>query len=139
VDVGHSQIDWKIRSDSRVVVLEKVNCRYLSSAEVPEQVDLMVADVSFISLTLILPAALGRVREGGMAVVLIKPQFELSARDVGRGGIVADPALHARAVERIRVWVAAQPDVEWRGCVESSLRGGDGNTEFFAWIIKRSV
>jgi 23S rRNA (cytidine1920-2'-O)/16S rRNA (cytidine1409-2'-O)-methyltransferase len=138
VDVGHSQLDWKIRSDPRVVVREKVNCRYLTAEEVPEVVDLLVADVSFISLTLVLPASLQRVRAGGMAVVLIKPQFELAREDVGRGGVVRDPVLHARAVERIRTWVAEQPTLEWRGCVESPLLGGDGNKEFFAWIVKRS-
>jgi 23S rRNA (cytidine1920-2'-O)/16S rRNA (cytidine1409-2'-O)-methyltransferase len=137
LDVGHSQLDWKIRSHPRVVVGEKINCRYLTENEVPEPVDLLVADVSFISLTLVLPASLRRVRAGGMAVVLIKPQFELSRECVGRGGVVQAPALHAQAVERIRQWVAEQPDLAWRGCIESPLRGGDGNTEFLAWIGKR--
>lgn len=138
VDVGHSQLDWKIRSDPRVVVHEKVNCRYLSTAEVPEEVDLLVADVSFISLTLVLPASLDRVRCGGMAVVLIKPQFELARECVGRGGVVRDAALHAQAVERIRSWVDSQPRLQWRAFTPSPLLGGDGNTEFFAWIGKRS-
>jgi 23S rRNA (cytidine1920-2'-O)/16S rRNA (cytidine1409-2'-O)-methyltransferase len=138
LDVGHSQLDWKIRSHPQVIVGEKINCRYLTEKEVPELVDLLVADVSFISLTLILPASLQRVRAGGMAVVLIKPQFELSRECVGRGGVVQDPALHAQAVERIRLWVESQPGLEWRGCIESPLRGGDGNTEFLAWIGKRS-
>jgi len=138
VDVGHSQLDWKIRSDSRVVVHERVNCRYLSDSEVPEWVDLLVADVSFISLTLILPAALGRVRPGGMAVVLIKPQFELRREEVGRGGVVRDAALHQKAVDRIRDWVSLQPGLEWRQFIESPIRGGDGNTEYLAWIGKQS-
>ena len=137
-DVGHSQLDWKIRSDPRVVVLEKVNCRYLTEADIPDLVDLLVADVSFISLTLILPAALERVRPGGMAVVLIKPQFELRREDVSRGGVVRDPALHARAVDRIRQWVDACPFLRWDGLVESPIRGGDGNVEFLAWIGKLS-
>lgn len=136
VDVGHSQLDWKIRSDPRVVVLEKVNCRYLSEAEVPETVDLLVADVSFISLTLILPPTLARVRAGGQAVVLIKPQFELRREEVGKGGIVRDPELHALAVERIRGWVGAQDGLEWKGLIESPIKGGDGNVEFLAWIGK---
>jgi len=137
VDVGHSQLDWKIRSDPRVVAIEKVNCRYLSAAEVGELVDLLVADVSFISLTLILPAALDRVKPGGMAVVLIKPQFELKREEVGRGGVVRDADLHARAVQRIREWVESQPNMEWKGLLESPIRGGDGNVEFLAWIGKR--
>ena len=139
VDVGHSQLDWKIRSEPRVVVHERVNCRYLSESEVPELVDLLVSDVSFISLTLILPAALARVRPGGMAVVLIKPQFELRREEVGRGGVVRDALLHTRAVERIRDWVATQPGLEWRGVIESPIRGGDGNVEFLAWIGKQSA
>jgi 23S rRNA (cytidine1920-2'-O)/16S rRNA (cytidine1409-2'-O)-methyltransferase len=137
-DVGHSQLDWRIRSDPRVVVLEKLNCRYLSETEVPEVVDLLVADVSFISLTLVLPAALRRVRSGGAAVVLIKPQFELAREDVGRGGVVRDAALHARAVDRIRRWVEGCSFLRWNGMVESPIRGGDGNVEFLAWIGKLS-
>ena len=137
VDVGHSQLDWKIRSDSRVVALEKVNCRYLTEAEVPEVVDLLVADVSFISLTLVLPSSLARLRVGGDAVVLIKPQFELRREEVGRGGVVREPELHARAVERIRDWVGGEPYLSWKALMESPIRGGDGNVEFLAWIAKR--
>jgi 23S rRNA (cytidine1920-2'-O)/16S rRNA (cytidine1409-2'-O)-methyltransferase len=136
VDVGHAQLDWKIRSDARVLALEKVNCRYLSERDVPELVDLLVADVSFISLTMILPASLARVKPGGRAVVLIKPQFELQREEVGRGGIVREEALHRKAVERVRDWVVNQPGVEWRGLIESPIRGGDGNVEFLAWIQK---
>ncbi len=137
VDVGHSQLDWKIRSDPRVVALEKVNCRYLSEAEVPECVDFLVADVSFISLTLVLPASLERVRPGGAAVVLIKPQFELGREEVGRGGVVREPELHARAVDRVRQWMGTRPDLRWEGLMESPIRGGDGNVEFLAWIVKQ--
>ncbi len=137
VDVGHSQLDWKIRSDPRVIAIERCNCRYLTEVEVPEVVDFLVADVSFISLTLVLPAAFQRVRSGGMAAVLIKPQFELSREEVERGGVVRDPRLHAKAVDRIRVWLETQPGLEWRSVLESPLPGGDGNLEFFAWIAKR--
>ena len=136
VDVGHAQLDWKIRSDTRVVVLEKVTCRYLSEQEVPESVDLLVADVSFISLTMILPASLARVKPGGRAVVLIKPQFELRREEVGRGGVVREENLHRKAVERVQEWVRLQPELEWRGIIESPIRGGDGNVEFLAWIKK---
>ena len=136
VDVGHAQLDWKIRSDKRVLALEKVNCRYLSEREVPESVDLLVADVSFISLTMVLPASLARVKPGGMAVVLIKPQFELRREEVGRGGIVRDASLHQKAVERVQHWVGTQPGLEWRGLIESPIKGGDGNVEFLAWIVK---
>lgn len=136
VDVGHSQLDWKIRSDPRVVVHEGVNCRYLTAEHVPELVDLLVADVSFISLTMVLPASLARVRPGGMAVVLVKPQFELRREEVGRGGVVRDAALHARALEKVREWVEREPGLQWRSAIESPIRGGDGNLEYLAWIGK---
>ncbi len=137
VDVGHAQLDWKIRSDARVVVREKVNCRYLSENEVPEVVDLLVADVSFISLTMVLPACLARVKPAGQAVVLIKPQFELRREEVGKGGIVRDATLHQKAVERVQDWVLSQPELQWKGLIESPIRGGDGNVEFLAWIAKQ--
>jgi 23S rRNA (cytidine1920-2'-O)/16S rRNA (cytidine1409-2'-O)-methyltransferase len=137
VDVGHAQLDWKIRSDARVVALEKVNCRYLSENEVPELVDLLVADVSFISLTMVLPACLERLKPAGEAVVLIKPQFELRREEVARGGIVRGTALHQKAVARVQDWVDAQRDLRWRGLIESPIRGGDGNVEFLAWITKQ--
>src|SRR5947199_3170594 len=97
IDVGHGQLAWKIRNDPRVVVREKLNARFLTRADVPEPIDLCVIDVSFISLTLILPNAFESVTPNGMILGLIKPQFELEARDVGRGGIVRDPALHEKA------------------------------------------
>jgi 23S rRNA (cytidine1920-2'-O)/16S rRNA (cytidine1409-2'-O)-methyltransferase len=136
VDVGHSQLDWKIRSDARVMVLEKVNARYLTEAEVPEVVGGCVLDVSFISLTLVLAPALARVRSGGWVVALVKPQFELSREDVGRGGVVRDPGLHQRAVEKIRTFMAAFADWRWVGCMESPILGGHGNREFLACLRK---
>ncbi len=136
IDVGHSQLDWKIRSDPRVVPLERVNCRYLSEKEVPETVDFLVVDVSFISLTMVLAPSFARVRPGGMAVVLIKPQFELRKEEVGRGGVVREPELHRKAVARVHDWVGSQTDLRWAGLIESPIRGGDGNVEFLAWIRK---
>jgi 23S rRNA (cytidine1920-2'-O)/16S rRNA (cytidine1409-2'-O)-methyltransferase len=137
IDVGHSQLDWKIRSDSRVVVREKLNARYLTRDDVPDAIDLIVIDVSFISLTLILPPALSVLRPGGTIIPLIKPQFELRREDVGRG-VVRDPALHAAAVEKVRAFVAAMPPtpdgvrLHWRGIIDSPILGGDGNKEFLA-------
>jgi 23S rRNA (cytidine1920-2'-O)/16S rRNA (cytidine1409-2'-O)-methyltransferase len=109
----------------------------LSENEVPEVVDLLVADVSFISLTMVLPACLARLKPAGQAVVLIKPQFELRKEEVGKGGIVRDATLHQKAVERVQHWVLAQPNLQWRGLIESPIRGGDGNVEFLAWIAKQ--
>ncbi len=133
-DVGTNQLVWKLRSDPRVVARENLNVRHLQPGDVPEPLDLIVADVSFISLTLVLPPAFQALRPGGQAVVLIKPQFELSREDVGRGGIVRDPALHARACGKIEAFVRAQPGWEWRGLMESPIQGTDGNREYLAWI-----
>ena len=139
IDVGHSQLDWKIRSDPRVVVREKLNARHLTRADIPDSIDLCVIDVSFISLTLILPPALAVLSPSGVIVSLIKPQFELRREDVGRGGVVRDPALHGRAVEKIRDFVNAMPRCEWRGFIESPILGGEGNKEFLACLCAVSA
>jgi 23S rRNA (cytidine1920-2'-O)/16S rRNA (cytidine1409-2'-O)-methyltransferase len=138
IDVGHGQLAWKIRKDPRVVVREKLNARFLNRADVPERVDLCVIDVSFISLTLILPNAFESVTPNGMILALIKPQFELEAREVGRGGIVRDPALHEKAQEKIRRFVV-DAGHEIIGIVPSEITGTDGNQEFFACVRKRSA
>ena len=134
IDVGHAQLDWKIRSDPRVVVREKLNARNLTRADIPDPIDLCVIDVSFISLTLILPPALALLSPSGVIVPLIKPQFELRREDVRSGGVVRDPALHERAVEKIRAFVKTIPHLEWRGCIESPILGGEGNKEFLACL-----
>jgi 23S rRNA (cytidine1920-2'-O)/16S rRNA (cytidine1409-2'-O)-methyltransferase len=139
IDVGHSQLAWKIRSDPRVVVREHLNARHLTRGDIPEEIDICVLDVSFISLTLVLPPAVELVRPGGVMVALIKPQFELRKEEVGRGGIVRDPALHARAVEKIRSFVTGTLRREWRDCVVSPILGGEGNTEFLACIRNGTV
>ncbi len=133
-DVGTNQLAWKLRSDPRVVSREKFNLRHMTAADVDTPVDLLVADLSFISLTLVLPAAVQAVRPGGQAVVLIKPQFELSREEVGKGGIVREPELHAKACARIEEFVKSFPGLEWRGLTESSLQGTDGNREFLGWF-----
>ena len=138
IDVGHGQLAWKIRNDPRVVVREKLNARFLGRADVPESIDLCVIDVSFISLTLILPNAFELVTPNGMILALIKPQFELQASDVGRGGIVREPALHEKAQGKIRDFVLkAGHKVE--GIVPSGITGTDGNQEFFICVRTKSV
>ena len=132
IDVGHDQLAWKIRSDPRVVVREGLNARHLTAADLPEAPDLIVIDVAFISLTLILPPAAALLKPAGVIVALIKPQFELRREQVGKGGVVREPALHAEAVARIRKFVEAQTTLAWAGCVESPIKGGEGNTEFLA-------
>lgn len=133
LDVGHGQLDWKIRSDPRVVVMEHRNARHLQPGDLPEKVRLAVADVSFISLTLVLPPVAEVLTDGGIMVALIKPQFELSRAEVGRGGIVRDEAARARAVEKIRAF-AAGAGWSWRGVVASPIAGADGNREFLCLL-----
>jgi 23S rRNA (cytidine1920-2'-O)/16S rRNA (cytidine1409-2'-O)-methyltransferase len=135
-DVGTNQLVWKLRSDPRVVSRENFNVRHMQTADVGEEVDLIVADVSFISLTLVLPPAFQVLKSGGAAVVLIKPQFELSKEEVGRGGIVRDRALHTKACRKIEEFTKTQAGWQWRGLMESPIQGTEGNREFLAWIGK---
>ena len=135
VDVGHGQLDWKIRNDRRVIVLEKLNARFLSAAHIPELVDLCVIDVSFISLTLILPNAFELITPSGVILALIKPQFELERADIGRGGIVRDPELHQKAQDKIVQFVTRLGHTV-SGIVPSAITGADGNQEFFACMRK---
>ena len=139
IDVGHSQLDWKIRSDPRVVVREKLNARHLTRADIPDPIDVCVIDVSFISLTLILPPAFELLSPSGVILPLIKPQFELRREDVGAGGVVRDPRLHERAVEKIRAFVSTMPGCAWRGAIESPILGGEGNREFLACLSSASA
>ncbi|HWN65233.1 MAG TPA: TlyA family RNA methyltransferase [Candidatus Binatus sp.] len=135
VDVGHGQLDWKIRKDPRVIVLEKLNARFLSRVHIPELVDLCVTDVSFISLTLILPNAFELITPSGVILALIKPQFELERADIGRGGIVRNPELHQKAQDKIVQFVTRLGHTV-TGIVPSAITGADGNQEFFACMRK---
>jgi 23S rRNA (cytidine1920-2'-O)/16S rRNA (cytidine1409-2'-O)-methyltransferase len=128
VDVGSGQLDWKLRSDARVIVHDRVNARELSFDVIGEAVDLAVCDVSFISATLILPALVPLLRPGGQMVILIKPQFEVGKGQVGKGGIVRDPALHLGACGRVSEAVR-QFGFE-TAIVESPILGAEGNKEF---------
>jgi 23S rRNA (cytidine1920-2'-O)/16S rRNA (cytidine1409-2'-O)-methyltransferase len=134
VDVGHGQLDWKIRSDPRVVVYEKRNARYLQRADIPDPIQLCTVDVSFISLTLVLPPAFELLTARGVVICLIKPQFELRKGDVGRGGVVRDVALHEQALCKIRDFVCGQLGKVWAGVIESPITGADGNKEFLACL-----
>jgi 23S rRNA (cytidine1920-2'-O)/16S rRNA (cytidine1409-2'-O)-methyltransferase len=135
-DVGHGQLAWKIRNDPRVVVREHLNARYLGRSDVPEAIDLCVIDVSFISLTLVLPNAFDLITPTGVILALIKPQFELQPQDVGGGGIVADPSRHEKAQRKIVQFVAAQGHAVV-GTVPSVITGTDGNQEFFLCARKQ--
>jgi 23S rRNA (cytidine1920-2'-O)/16S rRNA (cytidine1409-2'-O)-methyltransferase len=136
VDVGRGQLAWRIRNDPRVIVLEKLNARFLSRQHIPELVDLCVIDVSFISLTLILPGAFDLITPSGVILALIKPQFELQRADVGKGGIVRDPELQQRAQDNIVTFATRLGHVV-TGIVPSAIKGADGNQEFFACLRKR--
>jgi 23S rRNA (cytidine1920-2'-O)/16S rRNA (cytidine1409-2'-O)-methyltransferase len=130
VDVGHGQLDWKLRQDQRVAVLERINARHLSRAEVPEPVDLVVCDASFIGLRTVLPAPLALTKTKAALVALIKPQFEAGPDKVGKGGIVRDEAVRAEVCEIIRAWLAAQAGWRVLGLTPSPIEGADGNKEF---------
>ncbi len=129
VDVGHGQLAWKLRNDPRVVVLERTNARHLTAGDVPEPVDLVVCDASFIGLETVLPAPLALARLGARLVALIKPQFEVGKGRVGKGGVVRDPALHAEVCARIGAWLPTQG---WTvlGLTASPILGPEGNKEF---------
>ena len=134
LDVGTNQLVWKLRSDERVVSKERFNARNLVVEDIGERVNLVVMDLSFISLTKVLPAAFGILEEGGSVISLIKPQFELSRGEVGKGGIVREPELHEKAVEKIKKFVTEDLRREWVGLMTSPITGTDGNVEFLAWM-----
>jgi 23S rRNA (cytidine1920-2'-O)/16S rRNA (cytidine1409-2'-O)-methyltransferase len=127
VDVGYGQLDWQLRSDSRVVVMERVNARHLMSLD--ERVDIATIDVSFISVEKVLPNMTSLVKEGGCIVVLFKPQFEVGRGQVGKGGIVRDPLLHARSLGHFIGW-AIEYGFRIRGLIPSPILGAEGNKEF---------
>jgi len=135
VDVGYGQLHYRLRQDPRVVCMEKVNVRY--PFELPGPVDLLVADLSFISLTMALPEPLTHLRSGGSAIVLIKPQFEAQRGEVGKGGIVRDDALRLDILSRVQRWLAAREDVALLDTIESPITGDAGNREFLALLRKR--
>ncbi len=128
-DVGTNQLDWKIRNDPRVVVRENYNVRYLKPEDVAGKVSIIVCDVSFISVTLILPAVMPLLTDNGEMVVLIKPQFEAGREQVGKGGIVRDPIVHNQVVERIVLFVEQQLQLK-TAVIPSPILGAEGNQEF---------
>jgi hypothetical protein len=129
LDVGHGQLDWRLRTDPRVVVIEGVNARYLEPAHLPGPVDLAVIDVSFISLSQVLPRVPPVLRPGADVVALVKPQFEAGRHEVGRKGVVRDPAVHDRVIEQV-TRAAAEAGLLRAGLTESPITGSEGNREF---------
>ncbi len=133
VDVGHGQLDWRLRNDPRVTVMEKTNARYLKSSDVGAPTvltDLVVCDASFISLRTVLPASLALVKPEGWLIALIKPQFEVGKGEVGKGGVVRDEALHQRVCDEIRVWLSEVQGWSVLDITPSPILGPKGNREF---------
>lgn len=136
VDVGHGQLHERLRGDARVINLEKTNLRTAAADLLPEQVDLVVADVSFISLTMILPSCLRWLTPGGSIVALIKPQFEVGPRQTCKG-VVRDAAVRQGAVEKIVTFCQEELGLECRGVVPAGIKGPKGNQEYPAWFVRR--
>lgn len=137
VDVGHGQLAWKLRQDERVVVLEKTNARHLTPELIPEPVDLVVCDASFIGLKTVLPAAMALTRPGARLAALIKPQFEVGKERVGKGGVVRDPELHAEVCADLEAWMNEQPGWQVVGITRSPITGPEGNVEFLIAAERR--
>ena len=135
VDVGTNQLAWKLRTDPRVVVHEQTNARELTAAIIPEPVDIIVCDASFISLTKVLDKALDFAKPGARLVALVKPQFEAGRTEVGKGGVVRDPSVHSRVCDQAADWVRSKG---WTVCgVERSpITGPEGNVEFLLGAVK---
>src|SRR3954469_860871 len=136
VDVGHGQLAWKLRCDDRVVVHEKTNARYLDRAQIPDPINALVCDASFIGLTTVLPAPLALCMSGAWAIALIKPQFEAGAAAVGSKGVVRDPAVHRDVRDRIGAWWAGLPGWTVLGIAESPITGPEGNREFLLGAVR---
>jgi len=136
VDVGHGQLAWKLRTDPRVTVYEKTNARYLSPETIPQPIDAMVCDASFIGLQTVLPAALELCAKGAFAVALIKPQFEAGPEHVGKGGVVRDPAIHEAVCSRIESWWSGLAGWKVLGLTGSPITGPEGNREFLIGAVK---
>lgn len=133
IDVGHGQLSYSLRQDPRVVAMERLNARY--AFDLPEPVDLITIDVSFISLSLIIPSVVTHLNEGCNIIALVKPQFEAHKGEVGRGGVIRDPQVHARVLGRSIVWAVSQ-GLRVRNLCASPILGDAGNREFFLLLLK---
>jgi len=136
VDVGHGQLAWKLRSDARVNVLEKTNARQLTPAVIPDPIEALVCDASFIGLQIVLPAGLALCAPGAFAVALIKPQFEAGPEQVGKGGVVRDAAVHEAVCAKVLEWWSALPFWRVLGVERSPITGPEGNVEFLIGAVK---
>jgi 23S rRNA (cytidine1920-2'-O)/16S rRNA (cytidine1409-2'-O)-methyltransferase len=133
VDCGTNQLHYKLRTDPRVVVMENTNARYITPDDIPDPADFCSIDTSFISLTLILPPLKNLIKPGGHIISLIKPQFEAGKNQVGKGGVVRDPAIHQAVIEKIKTFGTEQLGFKWLGLSTSPITGPAGNVEFLAY------
>ena len=131
VDVGYGQLDYRLRQDPRVIVMDRVNAR--NTPDIREKLDMVVIDVSFISVEKIIPAVAGLLKEKGSIIVLVKPQFEAKRKEVGKGGIIRQPEIHARVLGRFVKWVTDN-GYRLKGMVGSPIEGASGNREFLTWL-----
>jgi len=138
IDVGRGQLDWKLRNDDRVICMEKTNFRYVTREIVPEDIDFATADVSFISLDKILPAAYPLLSDHGRMVCLIKPQFEAGRAQVGKKGVVRDPKVHEEVIRKV-MDVASSDGLAPLGLTHSPIRGPEGNIEYLIWLEKDGI
>jgi 23S rRNA (cytidine1920-2'-O)/16S rRNA (cytidine1409-2'-O)-methyltransferase len=135
LDVGHGQLDWKLRNDDRVVVMEKINARHLKEGDIPEKVDIVVMDASFISLTMLIAPSIMFLKPGGVLVALIKPQFEVGKGEVGKGGIVREENKHTEVVDKITKHLE-ELNLNIMGVIPSPILGTQGNKEFLIAATK---
>ena len=137
VDVGHGQLDWKLRNDERVICMEKTNFRYVTKEQIPEELDFAATDVSFISLTKILPPAKALLKKDAYMICLIKPQFEAGREKVGKKGVVTDPKVHKEVIVNVESF-AASIGFEIMGLDFSPIKGPEGNIEYLLWLKNSS-
>lgn len=137
IDVGYGQFDWRLRNDKRVILLEKTNIRYLEKDAIPDRIDIITIDVSFISLLKVIPKALDFLSPEGEIIALIKPQFELQKKDVGKGGVVRDESKRLGAVEKVKQGVKAI-GLDVTGIFESPIHGPKGNIEYFIYLMRKA-
>ncbi len=138
VDVGRGQLHWKLRNDPRVIVLESTNARHLGASDVPEPVDLITCDVSFIGLEKVLPPAMALTAPAARLIALIKPQFQVGKGQVGKGGVVRDPVLHERVCGEIETMIAGMSGWRVLGITESPITGPQGNKEFLIAAVREN-
>ncbi|MDA0750568.1 MAG: TlyA family RNA methyltransferase [Verrucomicrobia bacterium] len=137
IDVGQGQLAWKLRTDERVVVMEKTNARHLKKDQLDEPVNLIAVDCSFISLKHILPSAVNLLESGGSIVALIKPQFEAGKEEADKGrGVITDSKIHQQVIESLQTFATNELPLDWHGVIESPILGPAGNKEFLVWLEK---